>query len=419
MVEGNLNKNIGTAKDNQISPIHDWYRFTAGFSYKLVDQIIDDNFLTKEDVIYESFAGCGTTLVSAQKKGIPAIGNEAQELLYDVINAKLNWSIDKTEIHNFLNRKVLDCTGGLSDTQYHDLLKSLYKDHDLFSLYQIRNDLNEFEISEEAGSFLRLALTQTLHKCSIHPIAVPYISRSRTLANNLPASQIFKATVEKMLEDLDNLVTKERTSQIYCHDSRKRNESISSDSCKICITSPPYLNNLDYGEVSKVCSHFFEITNSFSDITEKVRKNLVTGATTHYNDSKFDMDNWKKNEFYQNNKLIVDQLNPQIDLIREESKKRKGKKSFHILALYYFEDMYNVLVEMKRVLNPNGKAYLVLGDSAPYGIFIDTTKILGEIALNVGFKKYRILKIRERGTKWKTLRFRHSLKLSENILILE
>ena len=42
------------------------------------------------------------------------------------------------------------------------------------------------------------------------------------------------------------------------------------------FTSPPYLNNLDYGEVSKVHSHFFEMTNDWNDITEKVRRKLVT-----------------------------------------------------------------------------------------------------------------------------------------------
>ena len=33
--------------------------------------------------------------------------------------------------------------------------------------------------------------------------------------------------------------------------------------------------------------------------------------------------------------------------------------------MHYFEDMYYVLKEMYRVLAPNSKAYLILGDSAP------------------------------------------------------
>ena len=36
------NSDLGTAKDNMNSPVHNWYRFTAGFSYKFVDYIIEN-----------------------------------------------------------------------------------------------------------------------------------------------------------------------------------------------------------------------------------------------------------------------------------------------------------------------------------------------------------------------------------------
>lgn len=35
-----LNANIGTARDNMSSPIHNWYRFTAGFSYNLLMKLL-------------------------------------------------------------------------------------------------------------------------------------------------------------------------------------------------------------------------------------------------------------------------------------------------------------------------------------------------------------------------------------------
>ena len=98
-------------------------------------------------------------------------------------------------------------------------------------------------------------------------------------------------------------------------------------------------------------------------------------------------------------------------------KERKGKKSFHILMMHYFEDMYNVLKEMRRVLSQNSKAYLILGDSAPYGIYTPTTQFLGEIATSIGFNNYEIYKIRSRGHKWK-VKTRHNVELSENILML-
>jgi DNA modification methylase len=414
-----LHKDIGTAKDNRNSPVHDWYRFTAGFSYRLVDKIIKIEKLGENDVIYESFAGCGTTLVSAQKRGIRAVGNEAQKLLFGVINAKMNWKINPVNIKNIIDEIESYASLNSNLIPVHELLKTLYTDSDLFQLYFIRDYIREKVKNGDEATFLELALTQTLHKVSIHPIAIPYISRSKTLSNSLSALKTFKNTVLKMLIDLKSVKDLPKTTNIYLQDSREVNVNIPDNSCTICITSPPYLNNLDYGEVSKVCSHFFGITDSWSDVTEKVRKNLVTGATTHYRDSDFKLNEWKLNDFYIDNKEIMDTNMPDIFKIQEISKTRKGKKSFHILSLYYFEDMYKVLVEMKRVLRDGSKAYLVLGDSAPYGVYIDTTKMLGELAKKVGFNDYKIIKIRERGTKWQSLRYRHNLKLSENILILE
>lgn len=412
-----LPKEIGTAKDNISSPVHDWYRFTAGFSYKLVDRIILEEQITKSDIIFDSFAGCGTTLVSAQKKGIRAVGNESQELLVDVIRAKLNWDIDQKIVKQVIMALEEEIRNYKHPSKYHKLLKSLYTDTNLNQLYFIRDRISTLE--EHERLFLKLALTQTLHKVSIHPIAVPYISRSKFLSGSFSGFETFKITVHKMLKDLNNICGKTRTAEIYHQDSRLPNLQIPDSSCKICITSPPYLNNLDYGEVSKVCTHFYQLTEDWKDITEKVRKHLVTGATTHYRPSEFALEDWKTHTFYKNNREIVEELLPKIAQIKALSKERKSGKSFDILILYYLEDMYKVLTEIRRVLKLGGKAYLVLGDSAPYGVHINTTELLGRIALSVGFAKFEVINIRQRGTKWKNLRYRHSHLLTENLLILK
>lgn len=46
-----LDANIGSAKDNMSSPVHNWYKFTAGFSYKFVDIILED-YRGQDIVVY-------------------------------------------------------------------------------------------------------------------------------------------------------------------------------------------------------------------------------------------------------------------------------------------------------------------------------------------------------------------------------
>lgn len=417
-----LHSEIGSAKDNFYSPVHNWYKFTAGFSYKFVESILDDEMKSKNPIVFEPFAGCGTTLVSSQKKQVKAIGNEGQEFMLDIIKAKLNWDIDEfqcrkkfNELDDFVKSKL---THFDLEKNAHPLLQSLYTPETLKILYLIRNGLEEIE-SEKIRLFLKLALSQTMHKSAIHPIAIPYISRTKKLANGGQPWEKFQATVFQMIEDIRPLKNIACSSDIYLQDSRQENERVETSSCNVCITSPPYLNNLDYGEVSKVHTHFFDITNNWNDITTKVRKNLVTGATTHYKEAEFNIETFKYSEFAENNKAVFTNLSEKFFQIKSIAKERKGKKSFDILMMHYFEDMYNVLKEIKRVLHQNSKAYLILGDSAPYGVYVPTTEILGEISKSVGFDNYDIYKIRSRGTKWKSLKNRHSIELSENVLVLQ
>ncbi len=419
-----LHADIGSAKDNFKSPVHNWYKFTAGFSHKFVDEIITKENLKnrKNSQIFDPFAGCGTTLVSSQKAGINAVGNEGQEFMYDVIRAKLNWKITDNEFEEILTYISQYLVKGYKKfdfkTDTHELLKSLYEKKTLITLYLIRNAILSLS-SNKYKLFFKLALSQTLHKVCIHPIAVPYISRNKTLENTGDPWQIFEVSARKMLSDAKLYTKNKKTSKIHLHDSRFLNKSIEDDECNLCITSPPYLNNLDYGEVSKVHTHFFEITDNWNDITTKVRKKLVTGSTTHYNQSDFNLENFSKSDFFLDNKNIGESLLRTTASIKTISKERLGKKSFDLLTLFYFQDMYHVLKEIRRVVRSRGKAYLILGDSAPYGVYVPTTDILGQISKNIGFKDYEIHKIRARGTKWKTLKYRHSLELTENVLILK
>jgi DNA modification methylase len=419
-----LHTEIGSAKDNQKSPVHNWYKFTAGFSYKFVEEIIAlENLRNIVDAqIFDPFAGCGTTLVSCQKEEVKAIGNEAQSFMYDIIRGKLNWHIDEELYKVYLQQVkcfIEQINGELPLTEFaHPLLKSLYKEDILQDLYSIKDSIDNIP-EEKYHLFFKLALSQTLHKTSIHPIAVPYISRNKTLKNDKSAWEVFSSICQLMFDDTISLSTKELTSKIYKQDSRKPNNLIGDHQCDICITSPPYLNNLDYGEVSKVHTHFFDITNTWNDITNRVRKNLVTGSTTHYAESQFSLEDFRVSEFAVQNPNIINELISTANDIKNIAKGRAGKKSFDILTLLYFQDMFLVLKEIKRVLKDNGKAYLILGDSAPYGVLIPTTEILGKIGLNVGFNGYEIHKIRSRGTKWKSLKNRHSIELNENVLVLK
>jgi DNA modification methylase len=419
-----LHTEIGSAKDNSSSPIHDWYKFAAGFSHRFVEEIVKQEHIEAGAAckIFDPFAGCGTTLVSCQKIGLAAVGNEAQRFMYDIIRSKLDWRIEATGISRYLqgiqryvhrNSRKFD-----PEAEAHPLLSTLYDEDNLAELCLIRNYVRDLA-STKYRLFFNTALSQVLHKVCVHPIAIPYISRRTTLSRSTRAWESFADACSKMLADTQALRDNRRTSRIYLHDSRKKNGSINDEECLICITSPPYLNNLDYGEVSKVHTYFFGYTRNWGEITNTVRKKLVTSSTTHYRISRLDLDAFRDTDFYASNRQIADSLIKKASEITLAREARSGRKSFDVLMLLYFKDMFDVLKETRRVVKRAGKAFLVLGDSAPYGVYIPTTRIIGRLSKNAGFNRYRVYNIRVRGTKWKSLRYRHSMELAESVLVVE
>lgn len=89
-----------------------------------------------------------------------------------------------------------------------------------------------------------------------------------------------------------------------------------------------------------------------------------------------------------------------------------------MLVSGYFNDMYNVLSDCYRVLKKGKSAVLVLGDSAPYGVHVQTERLLGEIGVGIGFRDFQIQQLRTRGDKWSANPQRHHVALQETILTL-
>ena len=105
-------------------------------------------------------------------------------------------------------------------------------------------------------------------------------------------------------------------------------------------------------------------------------------------------------------------------IIQKEKLTRSKKKSFDLLALSYFKDMFFVLREMYRVLKKGALCFIIIGDSAPYGVYVPSDTILGQMGIEMGFSSYTLQPLRERGIKWKTLTYRHNKRLRESLLIL-
>jgi hypothetical protein len=83
----------------------------------------------------------------------------------------------------------------------------------------------------------------------------------------------------------------------------------------------------------------------------------------------------------------------------------------------YFADLQAVLENLRLALAPGARVAWVLGDSAPYDVYVDTPVLLGLLAEELGFEVLDDVFLRPRGAKWRGVGARHQRILSERLLV--
>ncbi len=68
----------GTFRDSLKAPVHGWFTYPAGFSYKAVEHSLAVSGLcVGRDTVYDPFMGSGTTNLVAKQVGFHSTGVEA------------------------------------------------------------------------------------------------------------------------------------------------------------------------------------------------------------------------------------------------------------------------------------------------------------------------------------------------------
>jgi hypothetical protein len=94
-----------------------------------------------------------------------------------------------------------------------------------------------------------------------------------------------------------------------------------------------------------------------------------------------------------------------------------GKKTYHLMIAAYFLDMAATWQTLRRVCRRPSSVCFVIGDSAPYGVYVPVMEWNGALALAAGFTSFTFEKTRDRNVKWKNRK--HRVPLCEGRLRVE
>lgn len=409
----------GTFVDNMRLPIHRWFRYSAGFSAQWVEEVIESWNLTNADVVLDPFAGSATTMIACDTCGVRSIGVEAHSFVARIAQTKCRWDHDlaclRDAASDLVRRAKLQKSLILQDIP--PLLKKCYEPDALHELLNLKEALESARTSlPHLDDFIWLAITSILRPCSTAGTAQwQYVLPNKSKARVIPVYEGFLSKIDQIIEDASfyRRHVGKSLSTVHVTDSRQM-QGIAGGEISAVITSPPYANNYDYADAARLEMTFWGDVVSWGDLHDHVRRFLVCSNTQHASAEKYELDKLLENPLVA---PILPQLKDvclELESVRET---KGGKKHYHTMIARYFIDIAGVLSELCRVCNDRARMCWVIGDSAPYGVYVPVHELIATLAENSGFTLSRFEKIRDRNIKWKNRK--HRVPLCEGRLWME
>ena len=414
----------GTFKDNLRSPIHRWFTYPAGYSHRLVEKKIVDHAITHKNCIGDPFVGAGTTCLAAKLMGVSSVSTEAHPFVYDIAKTKLEYEYDTDCLFSDLERiKALASEyyeAGQKTNNWPELIYKCFTSDNLDRLASLRLAVRDIDIKSQV--FFRAALTATLRDAASVGTGWPYIAPSKYAERKTSKDAFieFEKRCASMIGDIKSVMSINRPNSdhyLIRGDARAFSSYSGNDKLDMVITSPPYLNNYDYADRTRMETYFWGIYGSWSEITENVRDRLIIAATTQIRRNEMESASRLENIALASPKVHSILVGAVAELSKIRTSKR-GKKSYDLMVAGYFEDMLKVVKEVYNSLRKGAPFILVLGDSAPYGVHIATDEIIATMALDIGFSSANTETLRTRGDKWAGNSQRHKVPLRESIVTL-
>ena len=404
----------GTFSDNMKLPVHRWFRYSAGFSADWAKEVISQY---KVKNLLDPFMGSGTVCLVGDELGLKSWGVEAHPFVYRLAKGKLAWD-EKTDdfrqaiidIENFAAKLDVNIPNDIPR-----LLTKCYSEGTLVDLYRLRDAYTEISssLSKEIRSLVFLAISAILRPVShVGTAQCQYILPNKRKAKVLQPIEALNAQVDIMINDMQQMSMNSCGSKatVILGDARNLSK-ISTNIIDLVVTSPPYANNYDYADATRLEMTFWGEIRSWGDLHEAVRQFLMRSSSQHVSKDQLELDILLNETAIEPIKNELTKVCHELETIRGG---KGGKKAYHTMIAAYFNDMSNTFHSLRRVTKKGCTMCFVIGDSAPYGIYVPVEKWLGELAVAANFSSWSFEKIRDRNVKWKNRK--HSVPLHEGRL---
>ena len=357
----------------QVSQIHPIHPFPARMAPSIVWDNLPDN--GKSLRILDPMAGSGTSLVIARALGHQAVGCDTDPLAVSIARAWCSevYSDKLTKRAKLVLEDAMKHAKEITpdeaypfgaDNETKQVISFWYDENNRIQLTALSNSISRVNDSNEKNllwiAFSRLIITKKVGA-----------SLAMDVSHSRPHRKYEKAPIkpfDKFIYSVEQIIKK-----APFHDGKvqhipavvtkgdARLLAFSNNSFDLIITSPPYLNAIDYIRGHKLSS----VWMGYSAKSLRAVRSTNIGAEISASSA--------------TTRELLDILGQMGEIDRLEERYRGMIKR-------YLADMNSVLSECRRVLKDTGEAIFVIGNSAIRGVYINNSEALINLAQKKGFK---------------------------------
>ena len=385
-----------TFRSSKSLPFQRWYPYAEGYSPDFVTSIIS-KYINFDGVVYEPFAGTGTTIFASDSMGYSTVYSEVNPVLQFLISVKLKVLALSPEARLELSEEVLSLSKKLlafdceEDKSLRDNFTAVFRQSVYFCTESFSQILSAKTFIRQLNNDVAKDLITIAVLSSLIPSS--YLKKQgdlrfktkKELENGVPPfSAIFLDNVNLIIDDLCNYKCLSICKSHHFITSNAKNISDVElkEPISFVITSPPYLNGTNYIRNTKLELWFMEQLSSEKDLRHFRDEILTSGI----NDVK--MCSYMEDD--------IETISPLLKSTMAELKQYAYDIRIPQMVKSYFEEMYCFFRDLRSKLASEAQLFIDLGDSAFNNVHVKTDLILIELLWSLDYKLVLNEKLRER-----------------------
>jgi len=423
-----LLKEIGTAgKDNtsdyQIalqatfqggrgSPLHEWYPYLEGYSPDFVNSIID-RFAPDAATILDPFCGSGTTALIAALRGLRGFYSEVNPVCRFIIECKLLAIRLAPETRERLSKRLENIAEELArrlaklkpDAELRRSFRATFGTSEFFDARSFENVLRLRTFADRLttqdthlGRFFTVAVLRSLVPGSLLIRRGDLRFRNREELKRGPPSlwDELRMSLHRVASDLHDAPLAAGSAELVCSDARTLDRHMRAPVDAI-ITSPPYLNGTNYFRNTKIELWFLR------ELSAKAGLRILRDAAITSGINDVTLRKTGRNERA---------ISPDLTSVLKALSRDAYDARIPLMVRAYFNEMNEVIGNLRTSLKPNGVAVIDLGDSCYGAVWVPTDRILAKMMEDAGFRALDRIVLRERQS-------RDGRKLSQTLQVFQ